>query len=248
MGELRVLTYNVRSLRAGRRRVAAVIRACAPDLVAVQEAPRALRWRSRCAALARECGLVSLAGGRTGGGNLLLAAVRVDVDRVVERRLRRRVGQPLRGVVAATVRVGGAPIGIVGMHLGLSAAERREQTALVTATARELGTPLVLLAGDLNEPTGGPSWRAFATAGFCDPVGDGHLTTFPARDPRARIDAILVSAGARVREYRVPGAELTGEQPPGEQPPGEQPSGVQGADPARASDHRPVLAVLDLPI
>lgn len=187
MLRLRVLSYNVRSLRGGRAAVARAVRDCAPDLVAVQEAPR---------------------------------AVRVEVERVVERRLPRTPGQPLRGLAAAAVRVNGARLGVVGVHLGLSAAERRRQVGLLARTARGLRMPEVLLAGDLNEPAGGPSWRALAGHGFADPQSGDGAPTFPARDPRTRIDAVLASGRARVREYTVP--EVV------------------------ASDHRPVLAVVEL--
>ena len=66
MPELRLLSYNVRSLRDDRASVAAVIRACRPDVVAVQEAPRSLRWRSKRAALARTSGLVVATADREG--------------------------------------------------------------------------------------------------------------------------------------------------------------------------------------
>ena len=61
--ELRVLSYNVRGLRDDRQALAEVVRAADPDVVCVQEAPRFLRWRSTCAALARTSGLVVVGGG-----------------------------------------------------------------------------------------------------------------------------------------------------------------------------------------
>src|SRR3954453_19301588 len=67
MAELRLLTYNVKSLNEDGEAVADVIRACAPDVVAVQEAPRHLRWRSKRAALARRSGLVVATADRPGG-------------------------------------------------------------------------------------------------------------------------------------------------------------------------------------
>ncbi len=68
MPTLRLLTYNVRSMRDDRAAVARVIRSAEPDVVCVQEAPRFLRWRSTCAALARTSGLVVVGGGRPAGG------------------------------------------------------------------------------------------------------------------------------------------------------------------------------------
>src|SRR4051794_41300058 len=67
MAELRLLSYNVRSLRDDAEAVAAVIGACRPDVVAVQEAPRVLRWRAKRAALARESGVLVATADRPGG-------------------------------------------------------------------------------------------------------------------------------------------------------------------------------------
>ena len=48
---VRVLSYNIRSMRDDTAALARVIRACAPDLVLVQEAPRFFRWRKAAARL-----------------------------------------------------------------------------------------------------------------------------------------------------------------------------------------------------
>jgi endonuclease/exonuclease/phosphatase family metal-dependent hydrolase len=83
----------------------------------------------------------------------------------------------------------------------------------------------VVVAGDLNERPDGPSWERLREAGFVD-HGDREWRTFPADRPDRRIDALLVRGGARVPHHGDPGVpeELL----------------------AAASDHRPVLAVLDL--
>src|SRR4051794_41823180 len=62
---IRVLSYNVRSLRDDTAALARVIGACAPDLVLVQEAPRFFRWRKKLARLAAASGQVVLTGGAT---------------------------------------------------------------------------------------------------------------------------------------------------------------------------------------
>ncbi|HEY2985649.1 MAG TPA: hypothetical protein VGJ38_15950, partial [Jatrophihabitantaceae bacterium] len=64
MPTLRLLCYNVRSLRDDEDAVARVIRGCEAHVVCVQEAPRFARWRSKNAALARRSGLVVVGGGR----------------------------------------------------------------------------------------------------------------------------------------------------------------------------------------
>ena len=76
---VRLLSYNVRSLRDDAAAVVRVIRSAEPHVVCIQEAPRLLRWRAKCAALARRSGLVVVTGGRTAGANLILSSLDVDV-------------------------------------------------------------------------------------------------------------------------------------------------------------------------
>jgi endonuclease/exonuclease/phosphatase family metal-dependent hydrolase len=83
-----------------------------------------------------------------------------------------------------------------------------------------------VLAGDLNEPPGGPAWQALADV-VHDP-GAGSAPTFSARHPRRRIDAVLAAPGLEVLDYGWP-------------------PGVAEEDVLMASDHRPVLATIRLP-
>lgn len=78
---IRVLSYNVRSLRDDTEALARVIRACAPDLVCVQEAPRFFRWRKAAARLAAMTDLVILGGGAPAAGPLMLCSLRATVER-----------------------------------------------------------------------------------------------------------------------------------------------------------------------
>ncbi|HEY6738544.1 MAG TPA: endonuclease/exonuclease/phosphatase family protein [Actinopolymorphaceae bacterium] len=229
MSELRVLSYNVLSLRADFGALTRVVRAVGPDVLVAQEAPRRVRWRAKCAAFARESGLLYTAGGRTAGGNLLLVAPRVAVDEVAERRIPQPLGDPMRGIVGARLRIGADTFAVVGCHLGLRAARRAAEVPKVVALGEELGRGApTIVAGDLNEEPTGPSWRAFAEAGYADVRGEDE-PTFPADRPTKRIDAVLPSAGLEVLEYGVPE------------------SAAIRRDLRRASDHLPVLARLRLP-
>ena len=219
--EFRVLTYNVRSLRDDPAAVAAVVRSCDPDVVCLQEAPRFWRWRSRCAALARDCGLLYVTGGGTTGGVALLAHLRVDVDDAREARLSKHPGLHQRGLAAAVVSRPGGRLLVASAHLGLDAQERAGHAAEVLSLLGEVTAAHAVVAGDLNEPPGRPGWTVLHDGGLRD-LGPGSEPTFPATTPHKRIDAVLGSAGVEVLDYRVV------DQP-----------GV-----ARASDHRPVLAVL----
>ncbi len=214
---LRLLSYNVRSLRDDKAAVAGIIRACAPDVVCIQEAPRFLRWRSKCAALARESGLVVITGGRPAGAMLLLAAVRVRVRETRDVLLSKSPGLHQRGLAIAVVEVGGTPYTVASMHLGLDAAERRRHADEVLDRLAGYTAPLVL-AGDVNEEPGAPAW-SMLTRRLQD-CGGG--LTSPARSPRRRIDAVFADPGLATVSCDVPEVAGIG----------------------RASDHRPLLAVL----
>ena len=229
---MRVLTYNVRGLRDDTAALVRVVRAADPDVVCLQEAPRRLRWRSRIAALARACDLVYVAGGGTTGGPALLAHLRVGVDHVQEHRLTKTRGLDRRGVAVARVRgagsVEGADLDIVSFHLGLDAAERLSHAGEILALLAARPPRRLALGGDLNEVPGGPAWTRLAADGLTDPDSLGEVT-FSTRNPRWRIDAVLVSGSLDVVRAGVP-VNL-----------------VDPADVIAASDHRPVLAVLQLP-
>lgn len=225
MTELRVLTYNIEGARH-RRPLAEVVRAVSPDVLVVNETPHRMRVVRRLRdRLVHEWGLEPVVDGRLGGGNMVCLGENVSVSQVAVRRLPQPRFQPHRGVVVAQCEVAGTPFGVVGVHLSLRRArERRSETARALAEVDRLQGPVVV-AGDLNEPAGDPSWRALRGAGFADHAAVDALT-FPAHAPTRRIDAVLVR-GAPVVDHRVP-----------------------DLDPrllAAASDHLPVLATLRLP-
>lgn len=222
--ELRVLSYNVRGLRDDRRALAEVVRSADPDVVCVQEAPKYLRWRSRCAALAREWGLLYVAGGGSTGGTALFAHLRVDVDQAEERALSHRYGWPDRGTALAVVAKGGARLAVASVHLPLVAAERHRQVERIRDLLDGCSTSHRVAAGDLNERPPGPTWEAFGLGGLAD-LDPGCGPTFPAERPVKRIDGVLATEGVTVLEHRV----------------------LDGPAVSRASDHRPVLAVLAVP-
>lgn len=226
---LRVVTYNVRSLRDDRDAVIRTLRDLDADVVCLQEVPRFLRWRSKCAALARESGLLYVAGGRTAGAVAVLASLRVDAADAIEYRMSRTPGLFKRGCVSARIRTGGGTFVVASFHLGLNADERvRHRTELVGLVDR-YAEPVTILGGDVNEMPGEPTWDALA-AEFSDGAmlaGDANSAaapTFPAKRPKRRIDGIFVRGPATVSSYAV----------------------VDTPDVTIASDHRPVVAEVDL--
>jgi endonuclease/exonuclease/phosphatase family metal-dependent hydrolase len=226
MPDVRVLSYNVRSLRDDAQAVATVIRACQPDIACIQEAPRFLRWRSKCAALARESGLVVVTGGRPAGAMLLLASLRVNVIAARDVLLSKKRGLHQRGIALAELEIDGARIVVGSIHLDLDAAERRRHVDEILLRASAFGAPSVL-AGDINEEPSEPAWQAltkqYRDAYAVAPKGGEY--TYSATAPAKRIDAIFVDPQLQVVECGVPD--------------------VPGIE--QASDHRPLLALLRLP-
>jgi endonuclease/exonuclease/phosphatase family metal-dependent hydrolase len=227
VAEVRVLSYNVRSLRDDGKAVARVIRACEPDIVCVQEAPRFFRWRSKCAALARGSGLYVITGGRTAGAMLLLGSLGTRVVSAEDVLLSKAPGLHQRGLAMAVLDVDGARLGVASMHLSLQAEERERQVEEVLGHLKRLETPHLVLAGDVNESPSRPSWHRLAAElqdGWAVAPWGGEFTS-PVTAPAKRIDGIFASPGVEVVRCGVPGVpEL-----------------------ARASDHLPVLAVLRVP-
>ncbi|MEU4659097.1 endonuclease/exonuclease/phosphatase family protein [Streptomyces sp. NPDC023723] len=230
---IRVLSYNVRSLRDDTGALARVIRACAPDLVLLQEAPRFFRWRKKLARLAAASGQVILSGGGTAAGPALLCSLRATVERTEDVLLPLTPGRHRRGFATAVVRFGSTRLGVLSCHLSLHKDERYEQSGLLLDRLAGLGAPHAIAGGDLNERPDGPAFRriakdlqdCWATA----PRGDEHTST--PTDPHQRIDAI----------FATPGVEILGCGVPRGLP------GVTEHDLRAATDHLPVLAALRIP-
>ncbi|HZI95960.1 MAG TPA: endonuclease/exonuclease/phosphatase family protein [Actinomycetales bacterium] len=229
--ELRVLTWNVRNHLGDPLAVQRVLRDAAPDVACLQEVSRWPGSRSRVAALARGAGLLYTCGGRASAGTALLTSLRTDVRGPRAVRLPTG-GWPTRsrGTATAVVRLPGTqPVRVASVHLGLDEAERAMHVTTIMGQVSD-SVPLVV-AGDLNEPPDGPSWVALTghVAGHVADTDAGGAPTFPAAHPRVRIDAVLADARLEVIAAGWP-------------------DGVREVDVLAASDHRPVLAVLRLPL
>ncbi|MBT2412120.1 endonuclease/exonuclease/phosphatase family protein [Streptomyces sp. ISL-12] len=230
---IRVLSYNIRSMRDDTDALARVIGACAPDLVLLQEAPRFFRWRKKLARLAAASGQVILSGGGTAAGPALLCSLRATVERTEDVLLPLTPGLHRRGLATAVVRFGGARVGVLSCHLSLQKDERYEQSGLLLDRLAALGVPHAVAGGDLNERPDGPAFRrvakdlqdCWATA----PWGDEHTST-PSR-PHQRIDALFATPGIEVLACGVPRGL----------------PGVREDDLRAATDHLPVLAALRIP-
>jgi endonuclease/exonuclease/phosphatase family metal-dependent hydrolase len=221
--DLRVVSYNVRSLRDDRSAVVRVLRGLDADVACIQEAPRFLRWRSRCAALARESGLLYVGGGGSTGGTMMLASLRVDVRSTIEYRFSRTPALHRRGAVAARIHRAGASVVVASVHLGLDADERARHRSELVGLVDRFDSEVTVVAGDINERPDQPTWAAIA-AEFTDSAAGDETPTFSTADPRRRIDGVFVRGPARIAAYRV----------------------ADDPDVLVASDHRPVVVDLEV--
>ncbi|EME98362.1 endonuclease/exonuclease/phosphatase family protein [Streptomyces mobaraensis NBRC 13819 = DSM 40847] len=230
---VRVLSYNIRSMRDDVGALARVIRACAPDVVCVQEAPRFFRWRKAAARLARASGLVYVTGGATASGPMILSTLRPHVERTEDVLLPRTPGLHQRGLATAVLRFGRARLGVVSCHLSIRDEERYAQGRLLLSRLAALGVPHGVVAGDLNDRPDGRTFGLLAgelqDGWAVKPWGREHTTRLG--DPLQRIDAVFATAGVEVLGCGVPMGL----------------PGVSEADLRAATDHLPVLAALRVP-
>lgn len=194
---MRVVVWNVRSLRDGAAGVAAVLRRLDPDLAVLQEAPRLLLWRSSRALLARRAGLRA-AGRSRAAGNQLLVRAGTPVVRARGVLLPRRPRLHRRALAVAELLVEGRPLVLAGTHLDLDPLARLDSARRVRAA---LPAGALVLGADVNDEPASPTWAALAD-GLVD-ARAGCGPTFPARAPRRSIDALLVSPDLEVRSCEV---------------------------------------------
>jgi endonuclease/exonuclease/phosphatase family metal-dependent hydrolase len=227
---VRVLSYNVHGQRDDRAALTAVVRSAAPDIVIVQEAPRRLRWRTKCAALAHSWGMVYAAGGLPALGNLIVTTQRIRVHETWCLRYPLTPGRHLRGAAFARCSVTD-PDGhestfvVAGTHLATDDTERPGQARMFADAVRAVAEPVI--AGlDANETPGGASWTVVSD-GLIDvaTASDDVRPTFPARHPTRRLDAVFVDPRWTVTAYDVIATDAA----------------------AAASDHLPVLVDVQLP-
>ncbi|MFJ8532621.1 endonuclease/exonuclease/phosphatase family protein [Streptomyces sp. NPDC093591] len=231
---IRVLSYNIRSMRDDTAALARVIHACDPDLVLIQEAPRFFRWRKKLSRLARAANLVILTGGATAAGPAILCNLRATVERTEDVLLPLTPGLHRRGFATAVVRFGGARLGVLSCHLSLQKDERYEQGGMLLDRLAAMGVEHAVAGGDLNERPAGRTFLRLAD-GLQDcwvtaPWGSEYTST-PA-DPHQRIDAIFATKGIEVLGCGVPVGH----------------PGVTETDLRAATDHLPVLAALKVPV
>jgi endonuclease/exonuclease/phosphatase family metal-dependent hydrolase len=226
----RILTYNVhRCVGVDRRldvgRVAAVIAAEAPDIVALQEVDVGRTRTNRVDQahdLARRLGMVSrfhaaFAVEEEQFGDAILTA---HPERLIKAaplpgyaRIPRL--EPRGALWVAIEPVAGQEVQVITTHLGLVPREQQIQASALAGedwlAAAERRDPLILL-GDLNATQRTLVHRTLASrlddAHALRPQGQARVATFPASLPMLRIDHVFVSGGITVTSLRVAASPL----------------------------------------
>ena len=225
--ELTFASYNIhKAVGLDRRRdpdrIIAVLREIDADVIALQEVDRRIGQRASVLSRAalddtpwRPVDVAKRPRSLGWHGNALL----------VRRKMRVLDAEPIdlpmlepRGAVRADIAMDGKRLRTVGMHLDLSGLRRRDQICAVLDHIAECnGDCPTVLMGDLNQwgrETGamrefGAGWQMIAPG-----------RSFPSRQPLARLDRIILSAGLQVVEAQVHHSALA----------------------SQASDHLPVWA------
>ncbi|GJD72058.1 hypothetical protein CFIICLFH_0268 [Methylobacterium goesingense] len=239
---LRLLSYNIRHCRGmdgcvALDRIAAVIDACRPDIVALQEVDAG---RARTGGLDQARALAN----RVGLHDHFHAALRVGEERYGDAILTRHPshlvragglpgmpGLEPRGALWIEVSVGTHRLQVLNTHLGLRAAERSVQVAALLGPdwlgSAEARGPVVLM-GDMNATPWSRAYRQLART-LTDARRIAHQragnATFPSRCPVLRLDHVFVGAGITVDRVMV----------------------LRDGLARNASDHRPLLAEIGLP-
>lgn len=216
-------------------RVAEVIARCRPDIVGLQELDVG-RMRSggidQAQAIATHLRMTpyfspTVHVAEEKFGNAILTALPLEIVKAAELP---SLAEP-RGAIWATVDIGGVPLQIVNTHLGLRRLERMMQVEALLGPswldAVEMREVPTVLMGDLNAVPSSAAYRALARemADVQMETPGMILRTFPARLPLLRLDHIFVRGGPVPVGAEIPRDVLT----------------------RSASDHLPLLAMLDVP-
>ena len=240
--DLRVLCYNIHFGKGmdgeyDLERLAEVIRAERPDLVALQEVDVVVKRSGKVHQLRRLAELTGLAGrygptqhyqgGLYGNGVLSRLPIKaVTIDPLPYTEATAELTTYPRGAIAVTVETGGGrSVRLVSTHFQHNVEEDRVAQAKAINSLfgdRQAGPVPTILAGDMNAVPGSPPMKILDEA-WTNAMDAEAAPTAPSPEPRSRIDYVFFRTGDpfEILESRV-------------------------VDEPMASDHRPVLAVLKL--
>ena len=231
--DLRVVSYNIKHGRGNDdvvdlERTAGVLRALAPDIVGLQEVDDRAKRSGGVAQAERLGELLGMhhAFGRfmdfQGGGYGMAILTRHPI--VATNPMRLTDGHEPRIALSVETRLpGGALVTVVNVHFDWVRDDsfRFAQAEALAAHLDRLATPYILV-GDFNDVPGSRTLELFRSRAVEAAKPEGDRFTFSATEPQREIDFIFFAPKDywRAREVRV-------------------------VDERMASDHRPVLAVLE---
>jgi endonuclease/exonuclease/phosphatase family metal-dependent hydrolase len=233
---LRVMTYNIHSGQGNLAATADAIRALSPDLVALQEVD--VHWSERSSFADQAAALGDLLkmqvvfapiyqlapinpgdARREFGVALLSKLPVVGFTNHSITRLSTQEKNPepsaMPGLLEATIDVHGTIVRVFNTHLDFRAdpAVRAQQVAEMLGYIGRSALPTILF-GDLNAtPDAAELQPLLARLDDTWPSSSGPGFTYPADDPRKRIDYVLVSRHFRVRSAAVPAALASDHRP-----------------------------------
>ena len=224
-----IMTYNVHRLigndrHASASRIARVIEAYQPDIVALQELPGA-RTRPEvggtCQELAHELALLSAGAKhynleRERNGNVVFSRFPMRFVRAggLHPEHRRRSIVP-RGVLWVEIEICGRLLQVVNTHLGLTPQERRSQAKVLTGPEWLLHPdcrPPMILCGDFNALPSSAIHKKLkeAVSDEQEKLKLGHTQwTFPSHMPMVRFDHLFISPDLVAEEVQIPQTRLT---------------------------------------
>lgn len=227
---VKVATYNIHyckglDARNDPQRIARVLAEIQPDICGLQEVDSGVRHEGGiCQAdfLTKAVGMSAIAGPtiineKSRYGNLILTRGMIRDVRRLDLSIDRR--EP-RGALDVDIEISGRHIRVISVHLGLKAFERRQQFARLIDAIDSYEGPLLIM-GDFNE------WRPFSRTMYRWNTRLGitpKMRTFPSRWPLFPLDRVWVQpkgALVSVQRHITPLTRI-------------------------ASDHLPVVAVMDL--
>ncbi len=241
---LRVMTYNAHSCVGTDRkldpaRIADVIAAYAPDVIALQEidlARRRSRQEDQAARIAERVGMQfhfhpALRVEDELYGDAILSRHPLELVHAGELpTVPARLAFETRGALWVTVNIAGRRVQFLNTHLGLASSEREAQVTALLGP-EWLDHPVckhpAILCGDFNAlPNSSPHRR------LCTKMRDAHRhatkarrPTFPSRFPLIRLDYVFITQDLQVLDVQAPSTPLT----------------------RVASDHLPLIVDLQLP-
>jgi endonuclease/exonuclease/phosphatase family metal-dependent hydrolase len=214
------MAWNVHGFRAGTRALAEAVLAEDPDIVMLNETGYlGFRLRRFSRRLQMEGSTGATLRWRIPNAVLARAPWRVIKGQVAV--LPRKGRGVRRGAVLAQMGRTGRRVWVVSVHLGLSGQERATHARLLTDLLA--GRDPVILGGDLNEDQSGAAARWISSRYWDAAAAAGDGATFPAKEPRARIDYVFGSQGIGVERVWTGGDRFV-----------------------KLSDHLPVFADLSL--